>query len=242
MTDLIHLYPNSSCYTAECKGSYPVPQGTPTNMSNRNCEFPEYLDCYYKAEIRKELQPRNEEGWYALNPQLYTEKQAKDFDMVPCKIGNPTEPQWISPDPRLFSSTRADYLVLDRPPMTGKVRLADIYDKKWDNYGKTIEPYTDVRDGDITYYIDKSIAPAFYKPVFSEPAEETLNLYKDPMGAYKPEANRTPILNTNNPTTTRAPCYPYCLSSLQDSQSYREDLMALQQRKHNQEKWTVRWN
>jgi hypothetical protein len=61
------------------------------------------------------------------------------------------------------------------------------------------------------------------------------------MGAMKPEYNRNPIVNTYNPTVTTAKSYPYCLSYIQDSQSFREDIMALQQRKNNQEKWTARW-
>jgi hypothetical protein len=58
----------------------------------------------------------------------------------------------------------------------------------------------------------------------------------------KPEMNRTPIVNTENPTVSTPESYPYCLSSIQDSQSFREDLIALQQRRHNQEKWSARWS
>jgi hypothetical protein len=125
--------------------------------------------------------------------------------------------------------------------MDGDVRLKDLDNPRWDGYGQGSRPYSQLNDGQIVYYIDKSIAEPFYKPVFSEPAEQIAILYQDPMGSMKPEYNRRALLNTENPTVTTTTEYPYCLSSLQDSQSFREDLMALQQRKNNQSKWSARW-
>lgn len=242
MTDTVYLYPKTSCYLGECKKSYPVSQGPRTNLSVRGCQVSPYFDCYYSALLKTEVQPQDTQGWYDLNPQAYSDKMAQDFNRVACKVA-PTcpQPSFISMDPRLFDSPRADYLALDRPPTTGDVRLADVYDPKYENYGRGSMPYEDIRDGDITYYVDKSIQSPFYKPVFSEPAEERLSLFQDPMGAMKPNADRIPLVNVDNPVTTTATSYPYCLSFIQDSQSHREDLMSYQQRKHNQEKWTVRW-
>ena len=62
------------------------------------------------------------------------------------------------------------------------------------------------------------------------------------MSSMKPEYNRIPLINTENPTTTDRKSFPYGLSYLQDTQSFREDLMSYQQRKNNQEKWSARWN
>jgi hypothetical protein len=61
------------------------------------------------------------------------------------------------------------------------------------------------------------------------------------MGAMKPEYDRNPIINTENPTVVERKNYSYKLSFLQDTGGFREDILALQQRKNNQEKWSSRW-
>lgn len=249
MTDTVYLYPKSSSLLSECKKSYPIPKNfIKTNLGVENCEVSPYFDCYYKAELKTEIQPRGitpggppSKGWDELNPQAYTSKMSPDFQKVPCKKPGCNDPSYISMDPRLFSSTRADYLILDRPPINGSVKLKNVYNKDLDNYGQGFTPYDQIKDGQIVYYIDNSIAGAFFEPVFSAPAKASLVLFKDPMGSIKPEANRTPLINTENPATTTPVSYPYCLSSIQDSQSQREDLISYQQRKNNEQKWTVRW-
>lgn len=256
MADIVYLYPKTSCSLGACKGSYSIPQGPPTNLSVADSQadspaalptqklISPYFDCYYKAELQQNIQPICDTGTRVLNPQVYTSKIAEGFDKVGCSVakGCP-QPTFISRDPRQFNAARAEYLPIDTPPIDGDVRLKNIYNEEYDSYGNLggFQPYANIKDGQIMYYLDRSIADAFYHPVFSEPAEQTLNLYKDPMGAMKPEANRKALINTENPAVTQPTFYPYCLSSIQDSQSFREDLMALQQRKHNQEKWSVRW-
>jgi len=247
MTDSVYLYPKTLCPTGQCGNSYPIPQGKSgspiqTNLSVENCKVSPYFDCYSKVLLKNQLQPQDTQGWYDLNPQAYTDKISPDFNRVACKTASTCpQPSYISMDPRLYDSPRADYLPLDRPPMNGDVRLKDVYNEEWDGYGQGFQPYNQIRDGQITYYIDKSIQSPFFKPVWSEPAEEELILYQDPMGAMKSEANRRPLVNTENPVTATTASYPYCLSFIQDSATQREDLMSYQQRKNNQEKWTVRW-
>lgn len=246
-TDKILLYPKSSCPCETCLPSYPIPKSGPkSNLSVRGCNYSPYFDCYNRVEIKKEIQPTDKEGWRDLNPQVYTDKVASGFNAVKCQTNCPVAPScpstvFLSRDPRQFDSPRADYIPLDTVPIDGNVKLKDIYDKKFENYGVGFTPYEEIKDGQILYYIDSSIENAFYKPVYSEPAEETMNLFKDPMGAMKPEYNRTALVNNINPTVAFPTSYPYCLSYLQDTQSFREDIMALQQRKNNQEKWSARW-
>ena len=144
-------------------------------------------------------------------------------------------------DPRLYSSTRANYLPLDRPPIDGDVKLNRLYSTQLDGYGSGFMPYDTIRDGQIVYYIDKSIENPYFEPVFGEPAKISKVLYKDPMGAMKPEYNRTPLVNTENPAITTAKSYPSCLSFIQDTQSFREDLLSHQMNKRNQERWMPRW-
>lgn len=250
MTDTIQLYPKSSCPCNSCKKEYKIPTNLPrSNLAINGCKVSPYFDCYYKVSLGENLQPVPKQPYTIteLNPQAYTNKLTSGFGKVPCQgvdsagVVNCQDPNFISQDPRLFNSTRPDYLRLDRPPMSGDVKLKNIYNKKYTNYGLGMKPYEMIDDGQIVYYIDSSIKDAFYKPVFSEPAIDQGVLYQDPMGAMKPEFTRKPIMNTENSTITTPIDYPYCLSFIQDSQSQREDIMSYQQRKNNQSKWSARW-
>lgn len=239
MTDKIELYPKSSCYSCEKNSLAPrdLPQ---SNLAYRGCRQPVFFDCYNKALLSEKVQPVNKSGYDELNDSVYKNKLAQGYGKVPCKIdGNQT---WLSLDPRLYDPIRNEYLCLDRPPSTGDVKLKDIYNEKYTNYGITIKPYNQIDDGQIVYYTDRSIEDAFFSPVWSEPAINQASLDKDPMGSMKPDYTRKPILNTENPTVTTVESYPYCLSFIQDSQSHREDIMAYQQRKNNQSKWSARWS
>lgn len=240
--DNIMLYSKTSCPCENCERQYAIPTGNKTNLSVSGCTVSPYFDCYSKVEIKSQIEPTNKKNLYALNPQAYNNKLAEGFDKVACKTA-PTcpEPSYISLDPRLYDSARATYLPLDRPPMSGQVRLKNIYNKKYTDYGIKENPYEKIDDGQITYYIDESIAPAFFNPVWSEPAKAKMVLYQDPMGAIKPEHNREILINKINPVVETPVSYPYCLSFIQDSQTHREDIMAYQQRKNNQEKWSARW-
>jgi hypothetical protein len=243
MTDIVYLYPKTSCLCGSCESKYTAPKGAETNLSVRGGKISPFFNCYDAVEINNSIQPSNKSGWHDLNPQAYTSKISPGFDRVACQTASscPTS-SYISMDPRLYSTTRMDYLPLDRPPMNGDVRLRDVYNDEYTNYGAGFQPYNKIRDGDITYYIDKSIEDAFYHPVYTEPAKQTTILYKDPMGAMKPQHVRTPLVNIDNPAVTNAETYPNCLSFLQDTQSFREDLISRQQTKHNQQKWSARWN
>lgn len=237
--DIVYIYPQSSCPCENCHNAKCVPpKGAQTNMSVRGCEYPKCLDCNNRIGLNSSIQPQNNSGIVPLNPQVYTDKFSKDFGKIPCKQPGCPSPSYIAPDPRLYSTTRANYLPLDRPPIDGSVRLKNMYKKDLDDYGQGYTPYNQVRAGQIEYYIDKSIQDPFFEPVFATKADVVSVLYKDPMGGLKPEYSR--VVKNVNPTTT-SECYPDCLSFIQDSQSHREDLMSFQMRKRNQEKWSARW-
>lgn len=244
MTDIISLYPKTSCPNELHAPSYKIPnEGIKSNLSIRGSQPSQYFDYYDRVEFNKHVQPVNKTGRYELNPKSYTNKAAPDFGKVPCQTASSCpSPSWMSWDPRLFSATRVGYTPLDRPPPIGEVRLKNTYKDGYTyDRGVGFHGYEELDDGDITYYIDKSIEDAFYKPVFSERAQEYSSLYVDPMGSIKPEYNRVPLINTENSAVAPPKSYPYCLSFLQDSQTQREDIMALQTRKMNQTKWSARW-
>lgn len=247
--DKIHLYPKTLCACTDCKNKYPIPQGDPTNLAVRGCQVSPFFSCHSRTEFSDQRNipapPQGcEKGWDQLNPQVYTEKQDPLFSPLKCATDKDKfcVDTFISPDPRGINSIRGmEYTRVDRPSINGNVQLKNIYKKKWNDYGVGSKPYSEINDGQIMYYTDKSIANAFFSPVYGTTAKETPILFKDPMDSMKPEYNREPVINTENPATQCVECYPYCLSWMQDTQSHREDLMSYQMRKRNQERWMPRW-
>jgi hypothetical protein len=106
-------------------------------------------------------------------------------------------------------------------------------------YGKKYNDYSDVKAGQIVYYIDKSIEDANYLPVYTNNAYVKGVMYKDPMDGMNPQYIRTPVIKTdlldtkNNKTNQ--------LSWIRDSLESREDLINLQQQKYNKQKYSSRW-
>lgn len=241
--DIVYLYPKTSCPCESCDQKFKESTGGETNLSVPECEISPFYDCCSRLNLGESIQPREKKGWVAVNPQVYTDKVATGFNKVGCQVASGcSDPSYISADPRLFSGTRADYLALDRPPMDGDVLLKNVYNKNLDNYGSGFMPYKTIRDGQIEYYYDKSIEDPYFKPLYGQKAEISKVMYKDPMGSMKPEYNREWLSNTENPTVTTTKQYPYCLSYIQDTQSHREDMLAHQMRRRNQERWMPRWS
>jgi hypothetical protein len=241
--DTLNLYPKTSCMTENCNKEYPINQtGHKSNLSVRGCQIPQYFNCYNTVEIGQDIEPTQNSGYADLNPQAYTSKIAEGFYRAP-QSANPcnNDSGVFSYDPRQFDTKRAQWLILDRPPADGAVPTISTYDSRFDNYNTGYRAYENIEDGDITYYTDKSIADPFFNPVFTEEAKITSSLYQDPMGAVKPQYNRTAISNTCNPVTVNRDKFSTCLSYIEDTQSFREDLMALQTRKHNESNWQNRW-
>lgn len=137
---------------------------------------------------------------------------------------------WVSPDPRLFSAIRAQRLVLDSPPLNGKVRANDVYN---DEFVYDIPPqyrsYQDITNGQIRYYLSKDLAKPFVSQLFSPPVNYFVRYnYADPMGSVKPHYERCSTVYPNS-----------CLSSVNDSQAHREDIMSRLLWKRNQTDYGV---
>jgi hypothetical protein len=239
-------YPQSSCLCYKCTNKgYPLMcSGVPTNLGVYNCEVPAYFECYDRLKFREDIEPNPKEGYYYINPQVVTDKMpSMEFQQVKCE--DPSNPNckvgYISSDPRLIYSPYGTTMMLDTAPMDSSIKLGDIYDDpRLCNYGQGYRTYSDITAGQITYYIDKSIEDPLFSPNFVSSARVTGELYQDPMSALKPEYNRYP-LKCNDPLTSEKQNYEYCLSWMQDSTEFREDLMSLQMRKRNQERWEPRF-
>lgn len=245
MANIVYKYPLSSCNCYRCtdnKYSFPD-KGVPTNMSVRDCDFPKYFECYDNKLFRKDQQPTHQKGQITLNPQVFTEKFADDFHRVNCP-NNESCPkiQYASMDPRLISASHTGQVqTLDSPPITGGVRLNSLLDNQLlDNYGQNYKSYADVNAGQIMYYINKSLKDPYFNPNFVTSTTATGTLYQDPMGAMKPRYNRKP-LTANNPIGPRRNNYEGSLSWMEDSLSHRQDLLSLQMRRRNQERYAPRW-
>lgn len=129
-------------------------------------------------------------------------------------------------NPRLFDVRRGMRVPMDRPSTTGSVPLCEIYTNPiMDGY----TPYS-VNNGQITYYIDNSIKDAFYRPVYDIPFQTKKYVYVDPMGSVKPHYS---LINKSEDVCKYSP-----LSSIQDSAFFRDNLIASQQAKTNQERIT----
>ena len=244
--DRVYNYPKSSCDCYECTNKkYKFGDGLPSNLSVPGCKVPDYFQCYDREYISEKMEPVHKEGIEFINPQAYTEAYSDHFGVVDCKkheCDTCTEPQFASWDPRTWSATHNQYLTFDRPPLEGTVKLSEVYDKKLKGYGQGYRTHSDISAGDTLYYIDKWREDPYYSPLFSEPAVKvTKVVYKDPMGGISPEYQRH--VPYKNPITDDTCNYdPYCLSSVRDTQMFRDDIMTGILSKHiNKQRWESRW-
>jgi len=143
-------------------------------------------------------------------------------------------------DPRLYSATHGDYITLDKPPLESKVPLNEIYNKNLKNYGQNYRTYSDVNAGNVLYYVDKSREDPYYSPLFAQPARVGTVVYKDPMGAMKPEYPRI-VKNSELIGNDQCDTEGYCLTWMRDTQKFREDILSGIMAPINQQRWSPRW-
>lgn len=136
------------------------------------------------------------------------------------------EGSFISVNPKTMDAPRAIRMKLDRPSTTGSVPVNEVYTAPHLNNYK---PFS-VNNGQITYYIDDTIKGPFYKPIYDIPFRTISYEYTDPMTSEKPHYI---LMNENKDIFNYS-----CLSSLNDSSFFRENLIAAQQAKNNQSRIT----
>ena len=245
MTELIDNHPQSSCNCYDCANKNYIfnNEGFPTNMSVRNNDFSNYYDCIDKKLFKNQIEPKNLNGYTYINPYTISKSYDKNFQVIDDPTANKDGKVYISNDPRLISATHfGQMLELDRPPINEDVKLDEIYtNPNMKYYGQTYNSYSDINAGQIMYYIDKSIQDAEFEPIFTNNSVVKGTMFKDPMGAMKPQYNRTSIINTNLLDTKHNNYKDVGLSWIRDSQESREDLLALQMRKHNEQRYEPRW-
>lgn len=138
------------------------------------------------------------------------------------------------PDDRLYDTSRNYNMTLDVPP------IQVYYDLKRDNvdgkeelrdYGRKYKDYESVSGGEIQYYIDKDIADPFFSPVYGMPSKSVGRVWKDPMGETKVQFEK----DFDNSRMTRTGI----LSSIEDTTKHRDDIIARQQRTHNERRYDL---
>lgn len=139
-------------------------------------------------------------------------------------------------DARLFNPIRNQGMVLDRMPyMVPEPSAEQLYSPDNNPIGRPYGNYSQVPLGDISYYNDKNIAQTLREPVFSTSAQVLGFNWYDPMGNYKPQYYRMPVSNEGRSAKTRG------LTSIRDENEFRENLMASQQARRNQQSYIQRW-
>ena len=241
-TNIIYKYPLSSCDCADGEDKSTLSStGNPTNMSVRNCEV---SNNYERSLFSSSIQPLPKSGFKNLNPQIITNNFSPDFTQINCSSSNscPSN-QFYSPDPRLISATHSgQILTLDTIPIESSMKLRDIAtSERLNNYGQKYQSYENVGAGQIMYYINKSREDPYYEPLFVSSARVDGVLYQDPMGALKPQYDRTPLRSDNPIGQPPRNNYEGCLSSTQDALDFRQDIMARQMRKHNEQRYMPRY-
>lgn len=227
-------YPKSSCDCYMHQDTFHSTEyGIPTNMSIRDCKIPKGLLCENSLYFRSNVEKKDD--YVFLNK---AEKYSCDF--IP--VGFEKE-QWTSKDPRLISAARSGQsMVLDQPPIDGAISLSKIStDKSLDGYGKNYNTYSDINAGHITYYVNNSLREAHFEPLFTSNARTTGKLYRDPMGAFKPQYERELFIKRRDPINSDKNSYEGELSWIQDTQEHREDILSLNMRKHNEQRWQSRF-
>lgn len=137
-------------------------------------------------------------------------------------------------DGRIIDAVRDIKTILDKPAEVGNVNMDIVSTFDNSNYASNYRTYSDIKNGQISYYEDPSISQPFFSPVYTLSSYVDKTIFRDPMGSIKPEYIKTPISST---------LYSACpgLQSTRDELFFREDLMAKQQSLYNRTSWVNRW-
>ncbi len=230
---------NCPCYQCEDNQYLLKTQGYKTNIGAVDGEIPLAYACY--SNIPFDFYNIDQQhGYTVMNPQVL-ENHSIDLDKVTMpNIQGIDTIQYVSAyDSRLRSSLHSgQHTILDRPPQQCTIDgLTSTFNTDLDGYGKPVNTYSDINSGQIVYYVNNDQKNPFCYPNFSMPATVDKNMFKDPMGALKPQYNR----NTSVASTHYPQKYIGNLSWIQDSQDQREDIMSLQMRRRNQQRWETLW-
>jgi hypothetical protein len=136
-------------------------------------------------------------------------------------------------DGRVVDAPRSIRMTLDKPAMVGAVDMSQVADFDNSNYGGVYKSYSDIKNGQIAYYVNQDISQPFFNPVYTLSSYVDKTIRMDPMDSPKPEYIKTPINSTLHSVSKD--------QATRDELSFREDLMSRQQNLYNRTSWTNRW-
>lgn len=139
---------------------------------------------------------------------------------------------FTSLDPRLIDPIRGSRLTLNTPAFDGTLPAADRYDSTEVGV-QTYRDYEDIRGGQVYYYVDSHFTQPYNSPNFQLRVKVEPDVFQDPMGGLNPQYHRTPISGAGYISGYRFD---------QDELSHREDIMAHQMSKRNQQDWQLYQN
>jgi hypothetical protein len=212
-----------------------------TNLSIDDCDYNNDQYCARKPFLCSGVPCCDGGGVDVLNPELYVENAANDFVRVDKSACG--RKGWTSEDARLKNPRTGNIpLVLDKRPLDMSVGEHDVYTQKCEDFKTGFTPYKDIKKGQITYYVDRDIAPPFTSPNFENCASVTGYNWVTPMNGIWPRYERKPLKCRNYLETDTCRCdYLGGLSWIEDSNEQRENIMASQMDKINRMKWESRW-
>lgn len=132
-------------------------------------------------------------------------------------------------NPILKHGMRGTVLPLDRPHYSANIHYEDIYNPVISRYGRQYTSYTDITGGSVYYWIPDNAGEVFFDPVYINPSIVQHKLVKDPLNNVRPEYTRTPL------------DFKGCNTFSKDQIEFREDLMARQSRKRDEQDYVMRW-
>ena len=145
-----------------------------------------------------------------------------------------------STDPRLYDIPRNTQMTLDRPPADGQIFPENIHgNKTLENHKvRSYTNYADINSGQIVYYTDPRVSVPFVRDIYTDQSNEYSILYKNPMDVVSTIYMKQPIEKPDYFNTTKSGAfYRGGLSWIQDSCSFREDIISRQQIKNNSQKY-----
>ncbi len=224
--DIQESIPNIPCSLGipNCKKSFQLEYCTPTEM-------------YHTS-----VQPRNIDQ---IPPKLLNTlsiyQDVNQYTPVTNKDCN-GRTSYAGSNPILIDAPRAQKLLLNQPNYTGDVAVGDvdhdeIYDPKFNKIGRPYSTYNDMVGGSVQYYLPFDAGEAYIKPVYSTPSIVQHTTKINPMGVVYNEYERIPLSKYAWDACNKDACDSYTHDQLE----YRQDLMAAQSRKRNQQEYKLRW-
>jgi hypothetical protein len=196
------------------------------------CPLPQNNGHLYKLSNYYEPMPEYKQEIKFLSKMGLT--QMPDYKVVNNPLQNELDGYFYPSDSRVIDPVRNIKTILDKPAEVGSVDMDLVGNFDNSNYGSVYRTYSDIKNGQIAYYVDPSISQPFFAPVYTISSYVDKIIFKDPMDSVKPEYIKTPVTSTLNSTEP-------CSQTTRDALFFREDLMSRQQNLYNRTSWTNRW-